>query len=463
MNNDFPEHVSAQKFKKMLNLDEVWYFDVEEFCEIVDDLLDENNTNLAEKALKIALGQHPESASLEMKKLEYHLAKGDVKKSRQIINILHPREMNNVDFVVNLGRFYSLIGKWMQSIKLYQKAISLGEDSVHLNNLIANEYFHQNRFSFALKHFKKSISQNPKDEYVLQAIVDCYVNLGRIKTCILFLRKYIDKFPYSHLAWHELGLNLMEVEEYEQAIEAFDYEYLIKPEDINSIYLIAECHKENGDYNKALLSYSSLLENEEHSASINFKIGECYSKLHEYDKAISHYKVATYYDPHLDKAWFAKSLMYEKLDKFLESKHSVNRALEYEKHNLDYLRQSAYIHIELGEYEEAEQRFKLITHQNPKEIKGWFARSEILVLLGDYEIALEVLNEALETIGENDKLRYQQSYCYYLLGELEKSSFSLEKSEKLNPEILNQIEREFPHLKKRNKYIRKLKKGIIDD
>ena len=82
-----------------------------------------------------------------------------------------------------------------------------------------------------------------------------------------------------------------------------------------------------------------------------------------------------------------------KLGKFLESKHCILKALDYDEFNLCYLKQAAYIHIELGEYEEAETRFEVITHQNPQDAIAWFTRSEILIILGDHQLALNVLEK----------------------------------------------------------------------
>jgi hypothetical protein len=43
------------------------------------------------------------------------------------------------------------------------------------------------------------------------------------------LNKYIDKIPYSEIAWHQVGLHYA-LKDYENAIRAFDYATLIDDE-----------------------------------------------------------------------------------------------------------------------------------------------------------------------------------------------------------------------------------------
>jgi DNA-binding SARP family transcriptional activator len=49
------------------------------------------------------------------------------------------------------------------------------------------------------------------------------LSFGSKFRCIAFLNKYIDKNPYSEIAWHQMGRLYYGVKDYENAIRAFDY------------------------------------------------------------------------------------------------------------------------------------------------------------------------------------------------------------------------------------------------
>jgi tetratricopeptide (TPR) repeat protein len=52
--------------------------------------------------------------------------------------------------------------------------------------------------------------------------------LDQNQDAISYIKKYIDKNPYSEIAWHQLGR--LHYSEYENAIRAFEYATLIDDE-----------------------------------------------------------------------------------------------------------------------------------------------------------------------------------------------------------------------------------------
>ena len=62
--------LSLSKFESMLKTNKVFFFDSEEFEEIILHYLDIGKANLAKKALKLALDQHPKSTGLKLVQVE---------------------------------------------------------------------------------------------------------------------------------------------------------------------------------------------------------------------------------------------------------------------------------------------------------------------------------------------------------------------------------------------------------
>jgi tetratricopeptide (TPR) repeat protein len=60
--------------------------------------------------------------------------------------------------------------------------------------------------------------------------MDCFEFLDQNQEAIVYLNEYINKNPYSEIAWHQLGRLHYGVKEYENAIRAFDYATLIDDE-----------------------------------------------------------------------------------------------------------------------------------------------------------------------------------------------------------------------------------------
>jgi hypothetical protein len=61
---------SLSKFESMLKTNKVFFFDSEEFEDIILHYMDTGRMNLAKKALKLGLEQHPKSTGLQLVQVE---------------------------------------------------------------------------------------------------------------------------------------------------------------------------------------------------------------------------------------------------------------------------------------------------------------------------------------------------------------------------------------------------------
>ena len=62
---DDDRFTTVKRFEDMLGSNKPLYFDVEEFEDIIEFYIDNNNLNHANKAIEIALEQHPISDSIK--------------------------------------------------------------------------------------------------------------------------------------------------------------------------------------------------------------------------------------------------------------------------------------------------------------------------------------------------------------------------------------------------------------
>jgi tetratricopeptide (TPR) repeat protein len=65
--------------------------------------------------------------------------------------------------------------------------------------------------------FIKCLEEDLEDQSALYNIVYCFEFLDQNQDAISYIKKYIDKNPYSEIAWHQLGRLHYSVKEYENA------------------------------------------------------------------------------------------------------------------------------------------------------------------------------------------------------------------------------------------------------
>ena len=78
----------------MLKTNNVYFFDLVEFEEIIVHYLDTGKIALAKKAIKLGLEQHPESIDLKLLMVEAYLTENEIDKASKLlkrIEVLAPR------------------------------------------------------------------------------------------------------------------------------------------------------------------------------------------------------------------------------------------------------------------------------------------------------------------------------------------------------------------------------------
>ena len=76
----------SNKFEQMLEMNEHYFFDVEEFEDLIDYYLEKNEMEKANKAIDFALYQHPNSSALKIKQAQYLIENHQPNKGLDILN-----------------------------------------------------------------------------------------------------------------------------------------------------------------------------------------------------------------------------------------------------------------------------------------------------------------------------------------------------------------------------------------
>ena len=79
-------NLSLSKFESMLKTNKVFFFDSEEFEEIILHYLDMGKATLAKKALKLGLDQHPKSTGLKLVQVEMLVYDDKLDQTEKLLN-----------------------------------------------------------------------------------------------------------------------------------------------------------------------------------------------------------------------------------------------------------------------------------------------------------------------------------------------------------------------------------------
>jgi tetratricopeptide (TPR) repeat protein len=192
--------------------------------------MDIGKSSLAKKALKLALEQHPKSTGLKLVQVEMLVFDDKLDIAEKMLNELYAIEPTNEEIYIQKANIHSKRDNHEKAVELLKIALKYTDDYADVFNLIGMEYLFMDDLESAKENFIKCLEEDPEEQSSLYNVIYCYEFLEQNDEAIAFLTKYIDKNPYSEIAWHQLGRLNYGLKRYEEALTAFDYATLIDDE-----------------------------------------------------------------------------------------------------------------------------------------------------------------------------------------------------------------------------------------
>ncbi len=460
-NEEEDYNLSLSKFESMLKTNKVLFFDSEEFEEIILHYIDSGKTSLAKKALKLALEQHPKSTGLKLVQVEMLVYEDQLDLADKMLNELYAIEPNNEEIYIQKANICSKRDQHEKAVELLKIALKYTDDYADVYNLIGMEYLFMDNLEMAKDSFIKCLEEDLEDQSALYNVVYCFEFLDQNKEAIAYLNQYIEKNPYSEIAWHQVGRLHYGLKEYEEAIRAFNYATLIDDEFMGAFMEKAKALERLKQYAEAIESYERTIELDDATSYALLRIGKCYERLGNTALAIKYYNQTVHEDPLLDKGWIAITDFYVREKNYQKALFYVNKALAIDNQNQMYWKRYATINKQMNFFEEAEFGYRKAVEFGDYQLDTWLFWVDILQFLGEFDSAIQTLLQATEYFPEENEIEYRLAGLYFMIQDKTKAKFHLSNGLRLNFDNYILIEDLFPMIweeKTVQNYIAKHKK-----
>ena len=415
--------MSLLKFESMLKTNNIYFFDLEEFEEIIIHYLEVGKHSLAKKAVKLGLEQHPASVDLKLLQVELYIFEDEFAKASLLLKRIEHLEPNNDEVFIQKATIYSKKGFHKEAILDLRKALSFTEDKADIWSLLGMEYLYIDDFENARVSFANCIEIELEDYSALYNVVYCFDMEKKHGEAIEYLNSYINKNPYSEVAWHQLGRQYFILNNFKKALTSFDYAVLIDEFFIGGYLEKAKTLEELKQYQEAIDNYLITLELDDPTAFACLRIGVCYQKLNKPEAAISYYKKAVHEDPLLDKGWLFLTNLYYELENYQKASYYIIKALKIDDENVLYWRRLSEINLKLNFFQEAVSSFENCLRLGDNSLETFIGLIDVLSFLGDYNKAFTILNKAQKVYKGFAEIEYRLAGLFFILSK-EKYGFT---------------------------------------
>lgn len=418
-------NLSLSKFESMMKTNKVLFFDSEEFEDIILHYLDMGKVNLAKKALKLALDQHPKSTGLKLVQIEMLVYEDKLELAEKMLNDLYAIEPTNEEIYIQKANIYSKRDNHHKAVELLEEALKYTDDFADVYNLIGMEYLFMDNLELAKQNFIRCLEEDPEDQSGLYNVVYCFEFLDQNQDAIDYLNKYIDQNPYSEIAWHQIGRLSYGLKNYEDAIRAFDYATYIDDEFVGAFMEKAKAYERLKRYEEAIESYALTIELDDATSYALLRTGKCHEKLGNKKEALKYYNKTVHEDPLLDKGWIAITDFYIRQKNYEKALYYVHKALGIDNMNRLYWKRFATINRALGKLEEAEFGYRKAVEYGDSHLDTWIFLIDILIENEEYISCIETLLQATEFFSDEYEIEYRLAGLYFSVGNTELGTFHL--------------------------------------
>ena len=298
MRDNFAQYFDKPKFKQllaryeeMLTSDHTSYFEATELTDIAEYYAMQGDTEQAEAALDYALRLHPDNIDALIFKSRSRLINGHITEASRILDSITDQSDREVMF---------LRAEVLMATHQHAKADALLRTLIEEENYAANTYadvidllVDNGQNDMANLWIEEATQRYPDHQILTESAAYSHALQERFDEAIALYNRLLDIDPYSTFYWEELGKIYFRLEEYDKAIEAFEFVIAINGDECYyALYAVANCYFNIGNYERAEEYYHTIHERYPETVDPLFHMGMCRVNRGDDDGALDYFTQA---------------------------------------------------------------------------------------------------------------------------------------------------------------------------
>jgi len=411
----------VSEFEFKFEQGEVGYLDEKVYLQLLEYYEDEYLFDKALEVVDYAIEQYKYRSEFYIIKARLLLSKTKVKDCLALLDIAENIAPFEREISVIRARAHA-INKDFTAAHNILDDLKLGatkSDSIDI--LIAESfiYEHMKDYNAMYDTLSNAVLIDSKNEEAMERIWISAELSRRYEDSVKLHLTIIDKDPYNYQAWYNLGHGYNCIWEYEKAIDALEYSFIINPEFESGYLDCADTCLQIRNYEKALEIYIEANNKFGPNNELMVNIAHCYIYLKRIGIAKQWLLKAIKLDGFNDEAYFLLGECYSRDQVWYNAINAYHKAIELENRREEYYLGLAKAYLAVEDYNKATVNFQMATQTGPEDTLYWKEYICFLIKMGLHDEAIQVLDEAEDHTYGPDLLYCRAVTEYFLKNKAE--------------------------------------------
>ena len=418
----------VSEFEANFEKGNVEYLNEKSFFQLIRYYEDDREYDKALDVAKLALEQYHYRSDFYIALCRLYLKINKIEECLNNLEIAESIAPYENEIIILKVKALALSGEYDRAFEELEglEAVSLNGDLVEIYLCEAEIYAEMSCHGQMFDSLRKALEIEPSNIEALERFWVATELSKRYIECAAYMSLLIDRNPYNYYAWYNLAHAMSFSGEYEKAIDAMEYSFIINPDFEEGYMDCADLCCQIKDFGKALKVYQEAIEYFGEDNDLLINISECQMYLNKTADCKNNLYKAVKQDPYNDEIYYFLAECYSKEEKWYSAINAYHKAIEIEDGCGEYYLGLARAYVAVEDYNKATINFHLSVSDGPEQTHFWREFASFLLKLGLYEESLQILDEAEEYTFGADLL-----YCRAMV------NFFL-KNKKLGLEILEE-------------------------
>jgi tetratricopeptide (TPR) repeat protein len=414
-------------FENRFEKGDIGYIDEKVFLQLLEYYEDEY---LFEKALEVvdfAVEQYKYRSDFFIIKARIQLNLNKISECLETLNIAESIAPFEREIGIIKSRAFAITKKFSQAQEILDD-LRIGATKSDIVEILVGESFiyeHLKDYNAMYDALAEAVLMDSKNEEAMERVWISAELSRRYEDSVKLHNQIIESDPYNYQAWYNLGHGYNCIWEYEKAIDALEYSFIINP-NFESGYLdCADTCMQIREYSRALEIYIEANNRFGPNQELMVNIAHCYIALNRIGIAKQWLLKSIKLDGYNDEAYFLLGECYSKDQVWYNAINAYHKAIELEDRREEYYLGLAKAYLAVEDYNKATINFQMATQTGPEDTLYWKEYVSFLIKLGLYDEAIQVLDEA-EDHTYGPELLYCRAIVHYMQKDKEECLMILE-------------------------------------